>query len=135
MKNRLKIAMAALVAGAAVAPLAAPAQAAEATAARSAPCFFVSQWEGWSAPDDNTLLLRVRHKDVYKIQVTGGARFLRSPGAFLVSENRTSGSVCSHLDLDLVAADSSGWRQPLITRSITKLSPEEIAALPKKDLP
>lgn len=104
--------------------------------ARSTPCFFVSQWETWSVLDDNTILMRVNHRDIYKAGVTGGANQLKSPGAFLLSESHGN-TMCSHLDLQFSVADQTihSFRTPLIARSLVKLTPEEIAAIPKKDLP
>lgn len=132
MKALSTVAAVALAAGALMAP--AGASAAESKSVSNAPCFFVSQWRGWTAPNDDTLYLRVSRNQIYKVQVSGGARQLRSPGAFLVSESR-GGSVCSHMDLDLIAADSGGFRAPLIARSLVRLTPEEVAKLPKSDLP
>jgi hypothetical protein len=101
----------------------------------SGPCFFVSQWKTWKAVDDNTILLRVNRNDIYRVGVTGGADHLRGPGTFLVSESHGN-SVCSHLDLDLSASDTSTrMKIPLIARSLVKLSPAEVAAIPAKDLP
>ena len=117
-------------------PMAAPA--APKTTARnsdSGPCFFVSQWTSSSALDDNTILLRVNYRDVYKVVVTGGANELKYPGTFLVSQNHGN-TVCSHLDLQLSTADNSSHiKTPLIAKALIKLTPEEIAAIPKKDLP
>jgi hypothetical protein len=99
------------------------------------PCFFVSQWKSWNAVDDNTILLRVNRNDIYRVDVSGGANQLRSPGNYLLSKTHGN-SVCSHLDLDLTAADnSSSFRIPLIARSLVKLTPEEVAKIPAKDLP
>jgi hypothetical protein len=53
----------------------------------------------------------------------------------LINEVRGSPWICSHLDLDLTLADRAGYRQPLIARSLRKLTPEEVAAIPRKDLP
>ena len=48
---------------------------------------------------------------------------------------RGSDAICSAIDLQLAVADSSGFREPLIAKSITKLTPEEIAAIPPKYRP
>ena len=113
----------------AVAPAAAP------ETKDSGPCFFVSQWKSWKAVDDNTILLRVNRNDIYRVGVTGGADQLRGPGMFLLSKTHGN-SVCSHLDLDFTAADtSSSFKSPLIARSLVKLSPAEVAGIPAKDLP
>jgi hypothetical protein len=54
----------------------------------------------------------------------------------LINKVRGSDWICSPLDLDLQVADShGGFREPLIVKSITRLTPEQVAAIPKRDLP
>jgi hypothetical protein len=133
MEKLSKFAALAVAASVLAIPAVAPAAAPETK--DSGPCFFVSQWRSWSALDDNTILLRVNRNDIYRVGVTGGADQLRAPGNFLISKSHGN-SVCTHLDLDLTAADhSSSFRAPLIARSLVKLTPAEIASIPKKDLP
>jgi hypothetical protein len=123
-----------VAAGMLAAPTLAPA-ASPAKSRDSGPCFFISQWTSSSALDDKTLLLRVNHRDVYRVDVSGGANELKYPGTFLVSQNHGN-TICSHLDLQLSTSDNTSHiKTPLIARALVKLSPEEIAAIPKKDLP
>ena len=99
------------------------------------PCFFRSQWTSSNAVDDNTILIRVNYKDIYKVTVTGGALDLKYPGTFLVSEGHGN-SVCSHMDLQFSASEYGyNLRRPMIAKALVKLTPEEIALIPKKDLP
>jgi hypothetical protein len=119
---------------AAAAPaLADPAKDAAARPVRA--CFSLSDWHGWSAPDKNTLLMKVRNRDVYRVELSHGTSQLTSPGVHLVSVVRGVDSVCAPLDLDLRVADGYGFAMPIMAKTITKLSPEEIAAIPKKDRP
>ncbi len=99
------------------------------------PCFFVTQWEGWKAPDENTLYLGVNMHDVYKVDLSGGSPMLMWPSAHLVSIVRGSSSICSALDLDFKIADSNGFPVGLIAKSMRKLSKDEVAAIPKKYRP
>lgn len=130
----LKSALIAMIATASVG-VAGVAGAAQAMPADGRSCFFINQWNGWSAPDSQTLLLKVGQRDVYKVTLNSDSRQLRAPGVFLVSQVRGSSSVCSARDLDLTVADSGGIREPLFLGQMTKLSPEEVAALPRKDRP
>lgn len=132
LKSFTALAAAAMVV--ATAPLAAQAAPA-APASNGNTCFFVRDWQGSSAPTDDTLLLRVNGRDVYKVDVGSGAKQLDGPGAYLVSVSRGTGTVCKAIDLDLVIASSGGFRTPLIAKSITKLTPAEIAAIPKRYQP
>ena len=119
---------------AAAAPaLADPAKDAAPKPARS--CFSLSDWDGWSAPDKNTLYMKVRNRDVYRVDLSHGTSQLTSPGVHLVSIQRGVDTVCRPIDLDLRVSDGFGFAMPIMAKSITKLSTEEIAALPKRDRP
>ena len=113
--------------------LAAPDAAATAKPARS--CFMLSDWDGWSAPNKDTLYLKVRNRDVYRVDLSHGTSQLTSPGVHLVSVVRGSDQICHPLDLDLRVSDGMGFAMPIMAKTITKLSTEEVAALPKKDRP
>jgi len=107
-----------------------------AMADNSHPCFFINQWEGWHATDANTIYLRVSMHDIYRVDLSAGSQELTWPGSYhLVSRVQGSSSICTALDLQLALADGHGFYQPLIAKSIVKLTPDEVAALPKKDLP
>ena len=121
-----------LVAG--LAALASVGAAAVAAPAR-APCFFLTQWEGWKSPSPDVIYLGVNMHDVYRVDLAGGSSQLQAPDVHLVSINRGSSSICSAIDLDLKVADGMGFSEPLIARSLTKLTPEEVAAIPKKFRP
>lgn len=129
-------AVAAAFATAATAGLAAaPAGAAGHQQLANADCFSTTDWQGWSAPTPEVLLIRVRNHSIYRVDLSGGSYQLKSPGAFLIHQVWGSARVCSAIDLDLSVADDVGFKQKLIPQSIRKLSPEEVAAIPKKDLP
>jgi Family of unknown function (DUF6491) len=122
--------------GAAAAQDAPAAQAAATKPAKPArQCFYLSDWRGWTAPNKDTLYLKVRGKDVYKVDLAYGSNQLTWPGNHLVSVVRGVDSVCSPLDLDLSVSDGFGMAIPIRAKSITKLTPEQIALIPKKDRP
>lgn len=125
------------LAGLAGALLAGPALATEGAATEKAPrqCFQLSDWQGWTAPDKNTLYMKIRNRDVYRVDLSWGTNQLTAPGTFLVSNVRGIDTVCRPLDLDLRVADGTGFAMPIRAKAITKLTPEEVAALPKKDRP
>jgi hypothetical protein len=146
MSKIAHIARAALVGLAISAPLAlsgpaaaqdAPAPQAAATKPAKPPrqCFYLSDWRGWTAPNKDTLYLKVRGKDVYKVDLAYGSNQLTWPGSHLVSIVRGVDSVCSPLDLDLRVSDGFGMSIPIRAKTITKLTPEQIALIPKKDRP
>jgi hypothetical protein len=127
-----KLALTALLAAAGIAGAAQALPADKPAPTRS--CFFVSEWNGWSAPDSQTLLLKV-NRDVYRLTLNGRNSSLNAPGMHLISEVRGSSSICSARDLDLSISDGTTFREYLFPASLTKLTPEEVAALPRKDLP
>ena len=123
------VAALALVSAAQAAPEAKP-------VSKGSNCFASNQWKSWTAgPTGDTLYLRVNLNDVYQVDLTPGTRARKSPGYFLVNQVRGSNWICSALDLDLTISDDLGFRQPLIARSMRKLTPEEVAAIPRKYQP
>ena len=99
------------------------------------PCFYITQWQGWRAPDPNTLYLGVNMRDVYRVDLSAGSPELMWSDATLISQALGSNSICTAIDLQLAVVDTGGFRQGLIARKLTKLTPEEIAAIPKKYRP
>ncbi len=126
------VAVAGLVASAAQAQET-PSAAKPARAERS--CFSLSDWSGWTAPNDKLMYLKVRSKDVYRLDLAYGSSQLTWPGSHLITVVRGSDQICTPLDLDLRVSDGFGIAIPIRAQTITKLTPEEIAALPKKDRP
>lgn len=102
-------------------------------AAAKTPCFYQSKWDGWSAPDNNTVYARMRGGEVYRITLTRNVPQLLEPGAQVVSV-RDRDHVCHPLDLDLRVSDF-GVILPLRAASITKMTAEEIAAIPRDKHP
>jgi hypothetical protein len=98
-------------------------------------CFYLSDWRGWTAPDKDTLYLKVRGRDVYRVDLAYGSNQLTWPGTHLVSVVRGPDSVCHPLDLDLRVSDGMGFAVPIRAKTITKLTPDEIKAIPKKYQP
>lgn len=98
-------------------------------------CFFITQWRGWKAPAPDVLYLGVNLHDVYKVQLSDGSPELQWPDVHLISRSRGSDTICDALDLDLSIADMNGFRAGLIAKSIVKLTPDEVAAIPPKFRP
>ncbi len=139
MKRRIKSGSLGLtVAGALAATLLSiPAGAALAApeAPTKTPCFFVTQWGGWKSPSPKVIYLGVNMHDVYRLDLAAESSHLQWPDARLVSEVRGSSSICTALDLQLSVSDSGGFREPLFPAKLTKLTPDEVAAIPKKFRP
>ena len=98
-------------------------------------CFNIHDWSGWRAVDDKTLLIRVNIREIWRIDLSYACSTLTAPDAHLVTEVRGSEQICHAIDLDLSVADSNRFKTPCFVKDIHLLTPEEVAATPKKDLP
>ena len=127
-----------VLAAALTAALAGPALAQEPAkpAAASSQCFRMSQIDNHTKGDDQTLYLSVRHRDVYRLSMSGNCLAGASSNDALVMQP-TAGAdlICRPLDLDLKVRTSPGMLSPCIIKDITKLTPEQAAALPPRVKP
>ncbi len=97
-------------------------------------CFYSTQWRGWKSPNPSVIYIGVNNRDVYRADLAGGSRRLMSSD-HLISEVRGSNLICSAIDLDLKVSDSSGFATPLFVKSLVKLTPDEVAAIPPRYRP
>ncbi len=134
VKSTIRAGLLTTVLMAAAAPALADAPAKDAAPKPARACFSLSDWQGWSAPDKDTLLMRVRNRDVYRVELSHGTNQLTSPGVHIVSIVRGTDQVCRPIDLDLRVSDGH-FAMPIMAKTITKLTKEEVAALPKRDRP
>ena len=99
-------------------------------------CFTVNDWHGWSSPSPDVLYLAVRFRDVYKVELAHPVEGLNLVDTVVISDEAGLQSVCEAADLHLIMTHRRGGsRQGLIVSSLTRLTPEEIAAIPRKDRP
>lgn len=99
-------------------------------------CFFTTQWTNSKAASPTVIYLRINISDYYKLTLAGGgSQQLLDPTYHLVNIVRGSPTICSAIDLDLKVSNSRGFAVPVIAKSLVKLTPEEAAAIPKKDRP
>jgi hypothetical protein len=95
-------------------------------------CFFESQWQSWKAPNDRTIYLGVTGHKVYRLDLAGSCPELTWPDARRISRDREgAGSICGPLDFDLKVAEQGGPATPCIVKSMTLMTPDEAAALPR----
>jgi Family of unknown function (DUF6491) len=106
---------------------------AEAPAKPKQQCFFTRSADGFAAPDDKTLYVRVGVRDVYQFDMFGTCLDMDwNQRIALVS--RASSSICTGMDAEVVTHSPIG-PQRCPVRSVRKLSPDEIKALPPKARP
>ena len=101
-------------------------------------CFFVSQFENWKAGgDDKTMYIRVASNRFYRLDLANACHELSWPSATLINKFRGS-TICSPLDWDMKVSQGLGSGSiatPCMVKAMTRLSPAEVTALPKKQKP
>ena len=96
-------------------------------------CFYARNISSWAPQDDTTVNLRVNVRDYYQVKLLGPCTNINWTDAIGI-EHRGSDWICSGLDAVIIARGPGGPnRCPAI--SVRKLTPEEVAALPKKAKP
>lgn len=122
-----------LAAGGLALGLAASATAQSAPAARQ--CFSSTSIRGVTPVGDRQVNVRVNMKDVFRIDLTEPCSGLRQPQRVIDLSPVGSGvSMCSGAEIRLgVTVD--GFRRECFIDHVTKLTPDQIAALPKREIP
>lgn len=96
-------------------------------------CFYSRNIDGFTAVDDQTINIRVGVRDVYQLKLFSRSTDIRfADGVALVT--RGGSFICSGLDADIVVPGPAGPQRYPVT-SIHRLTPDEFAALPKKQRP
>lgn len=106
---------------------------AKAAPAAQKTCFFNRDIRGFAAPDDKTLYLRVRSKDVYRLDLKVRCPELDWEHRIAI-DSRGSSAICSAIDATVIVKNPIGVSRCPVD-AITRLTPEEVAALPRKSRP
>jgi hypothetical protein len=124
-------ASAAIFAGVALAASVADAQ----PAGQSQQCFWKRNINGFQAPNDRTVFIRVGVNDIYRLDLmTTCSSLTFRQGIGLESIPPGDGQICSAIQATIVYNDA-GIRNRCPVSAIHKLTAAEVAALPKRDLP
>ena len=95
-------------------------------------CFRSSDIRNHTIADRNTLLIDVRGKETYRITMNGGCLAgAISSDPIITRQPPGSSIICKPIDMD-IAVSRGGFPSLCIVDSIVKMSPEEVAALPRK---
>ena len=124
---------AALALGASAQP---PASAGAAPPKPRSSCFWASRIENFAAVDEQNLYLRVGIHDVYQAKLFANCLDINWVH-HLALVSRPSSLICEgpNLNVDVVVRDIGVGRQRCPVTSIRKLTPDEVAALPKDARP
>ena len=95
-------------------------------------CFRSSDIRNHTIADGRTLYLSTSHREVFRVGMSGSCLSGTMPGDPLVIQS-TPGSmmICRPVDFD-VGISRHGMTSPCIVDSITKLTPAQVSALPRK---
>jgi hypothetical protein len=99
-------------------------------------CFWTDRIENFAAHDEQNLYLRVGVRDVYQAKLFSNC-FEIGWVHRIALISRGSSLICEgpNLDVDVVVRDVATGRQRCPVTSIRKLTPDEVAALPKDARP
>lgn len=136
MKTPLAIAAAAAVLALGVAGAGVPAGAlADSKSGKPASqdtCFWARNITGFAAPDDHTVYVRVNQRDVYRLDLMISCPDVNwNERIGLESSHGAGGSICNALDAEIISHATGIGRQRCPVKTLTKLTPEQVAALPK----
>jgi Family of unknown function (DUF6491) len=100
----------------------------------AADCFRLSEINAHSIADNKTMYLSVGRKDVYKVSMKGACLGGAMSSDPIITESFGGGPICRPIDLNLKIANGVG-ESACIVDKFEKLTPEQIAAIPKKQRP
>ncbi|HEY5289196.1 MAG TPA: DUF6491 family protein [Caulobacteraceae bacterium] len=102
--------------------------------AQASPCFLNRNINGFSAPNDRTVYVRVGVKDVWRLDLMNDCTGLSFRNSFGLQGSPTGPWICRPLDATVIVSQT-GIRQRCPVSALRRLTPEEVAALPKRDRP
>jgi hypothetical protein len=106
------------------------------TSAAKPSCFYIRDVESWkTTPDTKTLYVGVRGSGVFRLGLRNRCSMLRAPDAYLVTTSIGSDYVCRPIDWQLKVAQRPVGAMACIVNDIAQLTPDEVAALPRKSRP
>lgn len=105
--------------------------------AKTSQCFRISQIDNHTKGDNQTLYLSVRNKkEFFRLGMSGSCLAgVSSSDPLVLTPTAGTDLICRPLDLDLKVRMGGGALTPCIIKDITKLTPEQVAALPPKVKP
>ena len=106
------------------------------SAPQGSQCFRVSQIQNHTKGDNQTIYISARNRDVFRLSMSGNCLAgVSSTDPLVLTPTGGTDVICRPLDLDLKVRMGAGGLTPCIIKDITKLTPEQAAALPPKVRP
>ena len=101
-------------------------------------CFYINQLQGNHPLGDRAVIFRANVSDFYRMDFAQRCEELTYPEPKLIlTPVGGIGLICRALDLDVKVGEQGpgSFPVPCIPSSLHKMTPAEVAAVPKKDLP
>jgi hypothetical protein len=101
-------------------------------------CFRANDWHGSSAAGPRELYIRVNINEIWRLDMAQDCPGARSPGPVAIGDlvSGPSNQICSGVDLQITVKPRGGSHaSACIVKSIQKLTPDEVKALPRKAIP
>jgi hypothetical protein len=98
-------------------------------------CFDARFVSSFSAPDNETVYVRVGVRDVYKLKLFAPCLDVDWRMSIALKSRSGSDWICQGYDAELIVPSPGMGRQRCPVSDVMKLTPEEVAALPKRDRP
>ena len=95
-------------------------------------CFSTRQIDNSVVVDDSTINFKVG-REVYQVKMAGPCPRLKDNIGGFIMDLKGSDQLCSPLDVQITVNDNIGGR--CNTKSLQKMSPAEVSALPPKERP
>jgi hypothetical protein len=96
-------------------------------------CFFASRVTSFAAADEKIVNLRVGVRDFYQLEMFGPCQDVDWNNQIALVSRGTS-TICTGFDAEIISQTTLGPRRCLV-RSVRKLTPVEVAALPSRAKP
>ena len=97
-------------------------------------CFFNRQVNNFTASNDDKTLYVKAGRDTYRMETFGRCLDL-SNSLNIGLDSHPSSSICSAQDVTIIVHSNGMGVQRCAVRTLVKLTPEQVAALPKGDRP
>ncbi len=98
-------------------------------------CFARRNIESFNAPDDHTVYLRVGGNQYYRLDLMTRCLDLSFRQGIALEDQPANAFICSPLEATVVYRAAGSIPQRCPVKAIHKLTPAELAALPKEDRP
>jgi len=95
-------------------------------------CFWASQADSFAAPDDHTVNVRVNARGIYQFKLLGSCPDIDWNQHIALVSRETN--ICTGMDAEIISQSQTGPLRCTVT-DMRKLTPAEIAALPRRARP